>query len=530
MEILPNGLIDRSPPAPLPFGPASIADILSEGVRRFPERLAVIDRHQRREWTWAELDARVGELAAGFEPGRPYRIGVGDDIDKILLALAAWRAAAVVIFSSSRSLPEEAIEAAFGRIEAIASIGHATNVGNRGGKPPEAVDPLAPAAVAATSGTSGTPKLVVHSQRSLLIPPLVSSDVDPPSPSERILTPLNPGILNVMVLGALSAFVRGSTLVLPNKAPNGPNWVTATRIQRVTRLVVVPPQLGQMIVQTDPGKDDLSLERVLVGGSGAKPEDISAFTERFGVRPTASYGLTEAPTGVVRASEADPVDARRGFALPHIQVSVHDVDGQELERGTEGQIWVSPATEGTWANVWAPALGYLGDPERTRDVFAGGSLKTGDKGIIDSDGALRVTGRLSDVIIRGGMNLDPTEIEAILLDDPEVADALVVGIDDARLGQRVGAVIARTTPAAIDTERLRHRVESQLSKHHVPDVIVTAQKLAGSITTMGKRARHLPAQVFTDGDRHLRGSLSLFDGSERIGRMRSHIDDGDRPS
>ena len=515
VKIRPNGLVEYPTPAPFPFGPSTIADILVEGVKTHPDRLALIDRHQRREWTWRELDQRVAELAAGLVANTVYAHVLRDDADKILLALAVWRAGGIMLFSSVRNAPVDAI-AQLGPVETIRSL---ADLGTAHSGEPQEIDPFAPAAVAATSGTSGTPKLVVHSQRSLLIPPLVSMDVDPPSPSERILTPLDCGILNVMVLGPLSSLARGSTSVLPNKVPNGPNWVSATRIQEVTRLVVVPAQLDQMVVQTDSGHELPKLERVLVGGSGADPAQLARFEERFGVRPTPSYGLTEAPTGVVRASLKDQIGARRGFPLPHVDVSIHGDDGRDLGVGVEGQIWLSPARTGRWANVWTPALGYLGDPGKTRVTFEGGVLKTGDKGLLDVDGGLSVAGRLSDDIIRGGMNLDPVAIERALLEDPEVSDALVVGIADDRLGQRVGAVVARANPESIDGERLRAHVCASLSPHHVPDVIISARKLTGP-ERMGKRPRHLPDSVFRDGDRDLRGSLNLADGRELRAKRR----------
>jgi long-chain acyl-CoA synthetase len=244
-----------------------------------------------------------------------------------------------------------------------------------------------------------------------------------------------------------------------------------------------------------------SLNRVIVGGSGAAPDLLEAFTTRFGLRPTLSYGLSEAPTGVVRESLDDPIGSGRGFPLPHVVVEIVDSEGAPVLVGESGEICLRPAVSGPWARTWTPTLGYLAEPERTAELFRGGLLHTGDVGHLDSDGALSVKGRLSNLIVRGGMNVDPTAVEKALTDDASVADAVVVGVSDDRLGQRVGAVVVAEEGQIVDRAHLRESVRQALSSHAVPDVIITAHGL--SRTEMGKVVRHLPSELFANGDADL---------------------------
>ena len=211
----------------------------------------------------------------------------------------------------------------------------------------------------------------------------------------------------------------------------------------VTRLFAVPTLIFDMVEGHDVAPEQLtSLDRIILGGSGADPAVLSRFADRFGVRPTLSYGLSEAPTGVVRESLDDPIGSGRGFALPHVDIVITDpATGVEVPVGSEGEVCIRPTADGPWANCWTGTLGYLGEPDRTAKLFEGGLLHTGDRGVLDADGALSVTGRLSNLIVRGGKNIDPTELEAAACVAVGVAEAVAVGIPDDRLGQIVGLAV-----------------------------------------------------------------------------------------
>ncbi len=491
-----SGLVEHPPPAPYPFGPPDVASILDAGLNEHPDRLALIDGE--RTWTWAELDAAVAATASGIAPGEQMWFSLGNCAETIVGVLATFRARGIAVF-----LPGNRTVWLSNRFEDI--VGRTTCVEHFDGfeslepqATPDvgAIDPAAPAAIAFTSGTSGFPKAVVHSQRNLLLPGLVSLETEPPEPGERIGTPLSLQIMNVMVLGPISAWLRGSTFVVMQRM-RAPELATDIELHQINRLFAVPALLHDLVENTDPAITMPSLNRVIVGGSGANPALLRSFSDRFGVRPTLSYGMTEAPTGVVRESLDDPIGSGRGFPLPHVKVSILDEDGTVCAVGESGEICLGPADDGKWANCWTPTLGYLGDAERTAELFRGALLHTGDRGLLDEDGALSVTGRLSNLIIRGGMNVDPQAVANVLVADPSVEDAVVCGYPDDRLGERTGALVVCTAGEAIDRQRLRTSVANALSRHAVPDAIVTITKIPrgpmGKITT-------IPSELFERGD------------------------------
>ncbi len=429
-----DGLYQHPTPRPYPFGPADVASVLDAGLAEHPERLALIDGEL--SWTWSELDHAVGQVARTISPGQCCWWPPGNSADKVISILATFRAGA--IWLASPTDPTKICER-------FCSL----SLQNRS----QILDPYAPAVVAFTSGTTGTPKAVVHSQHTLLGPGLISVELEPPTPDERIGTPLDLGNANIFMLGPLSALLRGTTFVVMGSR-YGPTLAADIATHGVTRLFAVPALAFDLLESDTVVTEQLDgLDRVILGGSGAAPELLARFATRFGVRPTLSYGMSEAPTGVVRESLDDPIGSGRGFPLPHIEIDIVSTNTALAEPGVEGEICLRPSTTGPWARTWTGTLGYLDDPERTAQLFRNGALHTGDIGRLDADGALSVIGRISDLIIRGGTNIDPTALEAAACDADFVAEACAVGISDDRLGQIVGlAVVA--APEFVGADRL----------------------------------------------------------------------------
>ena len=421
---LPSGLIDHAKPAPFPFGPTTLADILVDGLAEHPERLALIDGD--RAWTWAELDAAVEAAAANIAVGQVVLWTEPNSAELVVALLATFRAGGIWMSTSSQVPESVDVDARMSRISSDRAQG----------------DPFGVALVSFTSGTTGVPKSVAHNEHALLAPGLVSIEVEPPEPGERIGTPLDLRIANIAILGPISALLRGSTFVVMHQR-FAAGLASDIAQFGVTRLFAVPTLIFDMVEGHDVAPEQLtSLDRIILGGSGADAAVLSRFADRFGVRPTLSYGLSEAPTGVVRESLDDPIGSGRGFALPHVDIVITDpATGVEVPVGSEGEVCIRPTADGPWANCWTGTLGYLGEPDRTAKLFEGGLLHTGDRGVLDADGALSVTGRLSNLIVRGGKNIDPTELEAAACVAVGVAEAVAVGIPDDRLGQIVGLAV-----------------------------------------------------------------------------------------
>ena len=167
-----------------------------------------------------------------------------------------------------------------------------------------------------------------------------------------------------------------------------------------------------------------------------------AFRERFGTEMQFSYGLTEAPTGVTQTDPDRPfVPGSSGWALSHLDVTILDEACRRLPPSAEGEICIGRKTDGPWAGVYTPALGYWNNRAATEALLRGGWLHTGDIGTMDATGQLFVLARRSDLISRGGANVYPAEIEHTILLDPRVRACAVLGRPDARLGETVAAVL-----------------------------------------------------------------------------------------
>jgi long-chain acyl-CoA synthetase len=301
----------------------------------------------------------------------------------------------------------------------------------------------------------------MHSQHTLLAPgaALVASRGYDHTLRKGDCFPLT--ILNMQVLTTLLTAQAGGCAVIMDRidAEGVAEWI---RRERVTTWNGPPALLHSLAERDDITRDDLSsLDEVWTGGADCPEHLRERFAARFGHAVHATYGLTEAPSVVA----IDPRDGEHrpgasGVALPHLAVEVVD-----------GDICVGPVPDGPWAGVYRTMLGYLDRPEATAEVLAGGVLHTGDIGEVDGDGFVYVRDRRNLVIIRGGANVYPAEVERALSEAPGVAGCAVFGIADDRLGERVMAVVEPAPGAVLDEEALRAHCLEQLAKYKVPDRI-----------------------------------------------------------
>ena len=505
-----TGLIERQPPRPYPLGPATLAAVLDGPLERFPTRIALID-HER-QWTFAELDRSVDQAAValtslGVGPGDRVAWSLPNCAEVPIGFLATQRLAAIWLGINNNLAPPEkshllndsdatlwitdseataaSVNAPFGTTVISASeYDDAVSKADPASAPRPVIDPHAPAAIAYTSGTTGAPKGAVHSQHNLLWPGLITLGTHPPKPTDRQGTPLAHTILNMLILGVVSAWTRGTTgVVLHRGDPEG--FCAEVARHRLTRTTLVPAQLHDLVHHVGVDPNDLaSLESILVGGAATPANTRRAFVEKFNIRALMGYGLSEAPTGIVRETIDEPIDdSATGYALDLLEVVIVDDRGQELPAPQQGEICLRPARVGPWADCWTPTLGYWRRPDATRELLRGNILHTGDIGALDGNGRLTVSGRRSDLILRGGANVSPTEIEKVLLDHPDVADAAVYGIADERLGERVAAAIV-TSKLQPDLDELRGYLTKRLARYKVPDQIRVLDRLPRN--SMGK--------------------------------------------
>jgi acyl-CoA synthetase (AMP-forming)/AMP-acid ligase II len=494
-----NGLIVRPAPAPIPNGPATVADVLAEPLRTRPDHEALVGRHNR--YTFRELD-RVADAAAaalracGIGPGDRVAASLPNQCEIVIAHLAAMRLGAIWVGINMALAPPEkrymlddsnaklllttpAIRDSLGDAScAMLTVDPHDGSGDwldlvaahdSVAPPRPVIDPHAPAAISYTSGTTGFPKGAVHSQHNMLWQGAVAREVDPGPDDERhgVLLPLT--LLNLIVLGPLFAWLKSTTSICIDRidALGLRDWL---RDEQVTRVTFAPPVVYDLLNHPDVTTADISSLRRPECGGAATPHSLrTLFRERFGTGVLTGYGLTEAPGGLTREMPGDPLLAGcSGRPLTPIEIVIVDEQDAPVAAGP-GEICARAVTHGPWAGVYTPFLGYWRRPDATQRALRGGLLHTDDIGELDHDGRLFVKDRRTDLIVRGGANVYPAEVERVLVDHPDVAACAVLGLDDERLGQCVAAVVQLRPARATSAATLAAHCRDQLARYKVPE-------------------------------------------------------------
>jgi long-chain acyl-CoA synthetase len=277
-------------------------------------------------------------------------------------------------------------------------------------------------------------------------------------------------ILNMQVTSTLLvAHAGGTQIVMDRVDPLGvATWV---KDEAVNSWFGVPTILHGLVTAGEVAVEDLrSLTDTWTGGTYLPESVRAAFERRFGCQVSATYGLTEAPTVVTIENCDEPrIPGCSGTSLPHLVVEIRD--GETVQPfGESGEITVRAQQTGEWADLYRPMLGYLGKPDATAETIRDGVLYTGDIGYLDSRGRLFVRDRRNALILRGGANVYPAEVERVLLDAPGVRGAAVVGVPDERLGQRVGAAVEVEEGCVLDYDALSSHCLAQLARYKVPEL------------------------------------------------------------
>jgi acyl-CoA synthetase (AMP-forming)/AMP-acid ligase II len=506
-ELQRHGLIPSRTRLPIPGSPQSVADVLAPALAAAPGREALVGRHAR--YTYAALDLEVNRAAnalreLGVGAGERVAASIGNHTELAVAFLATLRLGAIWVGVPRALAPPEkaylladsgarvlladrdaAVQLAPLRAQ-LPDLAHlvdaepgtpsewAGRVARAPGVRPQVeIDPFAPAAIAYTSGTTGTPKGAVHSQHNLLLPGAVAlyRGRSGPHITQGVCLPLT--VLNLMVLGPVLSAQAQSTCVLMDRidAPGIAEWV---RRERIATFASVPTTFHDLLTHPDVKRDDLaSLTHPAVGGAPPPDELKALFLARFGFEIQEGYGLTEAPTSVTHTDPTRPrIPGSCGQAQPHQRIRILGEDGAELPAGEVGEVCVAPRDSGPWAGVYTPMLGYWNRPEASAEALRGGVLHTGDLGCLDAEGNLYIKDRRSELILRGGANVYPAEVERALHADRRVAECAVLSIPDARLGERVVAAVQLARGAQASAEELQAHCREQLARYKVPERIV----------------------------------------------------------
>lgn len=437
--------------------PKPIAELFADCE---PTREALVTRSRR--LTYGELDElcakATGALAAmGVKPGDRVAATLPNEVEVVAAFHATMRLGAIWLGINKALAPPEKqyiLKDAGAAIYLEDDVELAAAIADA--EPREAldVDPFAPAGIAYTSGTTGYPKGAVHSQHNLLMPGQIVVESRGYDATLRKGDCFGLTILNMQVLTSLLVAQCGGTSIVMDRidAAGVAEWIKAERVTTFNG----PPALLHSLAHDDTiAADDLgSLDEVWTGGADCPEAIRRAFFEKFGLPVLATYGLTEAPTIVsIDPRDGPHVAHASGRPLPHLKVRIAEDD----------EICVSAADD-----RYRLMLGYWNRDEATAETLRGGELHTGDVGFVDGDGFLHVRDRKSLVIIRGGANVYPAEVERVLQEVDGVIASAVVGVADERLGERVVALIEGTA----DEATLRDYCAANLAKYKVPERFV----------------------------------------------------------
>ncbi|PMR61911.1 p-hydroxycinnamoyl-CoA synthetase [Verrucosispora sp. ts21] len=351
---------------------------------------------------------------------------------------------------------------------------------------PVATDHGDPAAIVYTSGTTGRAKGAVLTHGNLTWV-AINCVVDYDVVSTDVALMISP-LFHVASLGmgALPVILKGATMVLEKGFEPGRALAQIER-HGVTMLSGVPTTYQLMADHPNWASTDLStLAKLTCGGSAVPPRILNAYEAR-GLSFSQGYGMTEASPGATSLPPHMTRAKQGSVGLPHFftEVRITDVSGEPAPTGSVGEIEIAGP------NVFP---GYHGLPEATADAFTpDGWFRSGDLGYLDSDGYLHISGRLKDMIISGGENIYPAEIEQLLGELEGVTAAAVIGVPDERWGEVPWAIVTVRDGAAVDVEAVRAYLDGRLARYKLPKNVIIVDELprtaSGKVRKADLRAR-----------------------------------------
>lgn len=510
----------------------TIGDALVRAAERWGERDALVSVAQDISWSFAELRARADALAAGLlalglKPGERIGIWSPNCAEWALTQFAAARAGLILVtinpayrlseveytinkvglaalvaaesFKTSayagmietlgpERLPTLRARILIGETERPGWIPFAA-VDGRASLPGD-LHPSDPINIQFTSGTTGLPKGATLSHRNILNNGYFVGRGMGLGADDRICIPVPLYHCFGMVMGNLASLTHGAAMVYPAPGFEPEAALRAVAAERCTALYGVPTMFIAMLAH--PGFDSLDLTSLRTGcmAGAICPEPLMReVIERLHMRDvTIAYGMTETSPVSFQTGLDDPVDRRTGSigrVQPHLECKLIGADGAIVPVGQPGEL----CTRG-----YSVMHGYWHEPERTAEAIdADGWMHSGDLAVIDDDGYANIVGRLKDMVIRGGENIYPREIEEFLYRHPAVEDVAVVGVPDARMGEEVCAWVRLRAGADADAEAIRAFCREQIAHFKVPRYVRIVDAFPTTVT--GKVQKYLIRQA-----------------------------------
>lgn len=318
--------------------------------------------------------------------------------------------------------------------------------------PTEPPSPDADALVLYSSGSTGNPKGVVHTGNSVRFACETLARLHKITAADRVLVALEFGFVGGTVLGALLAFISGASTVLMRKW-DATQALETIADQRITYTLLMPTHCFDLINHPDIDRfDTRSLSRAIL--AGATPEQRRKAEKGFCGFAFPMYGMSESMAHCT-CDEDGPEEGRQttdGRSMPGTEIRLLDDDGRPVPAGEPGNIFLRGPNR---------MRRYQGNAELTQRVIGdGGWFSTGDRGRLDTGGFLTFMARASELIRRGGIMIQPAEVEAALRSHPAIVENAVIGVPDARLGEKACACILLRPGASLDKEAMRRHLES----------------------------------------------------------------------
>ena len=353
-----------------------------------------------------------------------------------------------------------------------------------------------------TSGSTANPKAVMHTHAGLSAAAVTYAEVWHLGPHDTTLVALPLAWAFGLVTTSMATLTGGGSVLLLARSDPA-DMLLNFADHKVTFFAGVTTMFVKMLQTLEADADGPILTTLRLCISGGEPRNEDAFErwhELTGCPVHDVYAASECFPVVTYDPVADPMPRPgcAGRVVPGARLRIVDVDGRDIETGAPGEAWThGPAT----------TVGYWGDPELTAATLtADGWYRTGDLVDIDPEGYVRVLGRLTDMIIRGGANVSPAEVEAVLTRHPDVREATVVGLPDHNYGQCVVAAVVLEPGVALDTPSLREHCAQSLAGYKVPTRFVAMSELPHNASTGKVHRREVAKALCTPDSRAISGN------------------------
>jgi len=520
----------------------TIGRSLDAAARRWPDREALVSPSHDVRWTWNELAARVEALAAGFLAlglERGARVGVWSlnrpewtltqfaaakaglilvtinpayRLSELEFALAKVGCAAIVTATAFKTsqymemlntlLPELASAAPgdlhaarLPKLRAVIQVGGPAWPGTiafekvpgmGGDRHRDALAALEktlqfddPVNIQFTSGTTGSPKGVTLTHHNILNNGYFVGRAMGLTEQDRICIPVPLYHCFGMVMGNLASVTSGAAMVYPGEGFDPLATLETIEREKCTTLYGVPTMFIAELDHPEFARFDLSSLRTgIMAGAPCPIEVMRRVNEQMNMRDvTIAYGMTETSPVSFQSAVDDPLQRRVstvGRIHPHVEVKVIDLEGRVVPRGERGEL----CTRG-----YSVMLGYWDEPEKTKDVLdASGWMHTGDIAVIDGEGYCNIVGRIKDMVIRGGENLYPREIEEFLYRHPKIQDVQIFGVADDRYGEELCAWIRTRAGESLTAEEIRAFCQGQIAHNKIPRYVEFVEEFPMTVT------------------------------------------------